>query len=36
MIFNVLGRLVYHARRLILRLAATVEWIATYREALQL
>jgi hypothetical protein len=36
LIFNVPGKLVHHARRLILRLAATMEWIATYREALQL
>jgi hypothetical protein len=36
LIFNVPGRLVHHARRLILRLAATAEWIATYREGLQL
>jgi hypothetical protein len=36
MIFNVPGRLVHHARQLILRLAATAEWIAAYREALQL
>lgn len=36
LIFNVLGKLVHHACRLILRLAATVEWIVTYREALQL
>jgi hypothetical protein len=32
LIFNVPGKLVHHARRLILRLAATAEWIATYRE----
>lgn len=36
LIFNVPGRLVHHARRLILRLAATADWIAAYREALQL
>jgi hypothetical protein len=34
MIFNVPGRLVHHARQLILRLAATAEWIAAYCEAL--
>lgn len=36
LIFNVPGKLVHHARRLILRLAATSERIATYRESLQL
>lgn len=36
LIFNMPGRLVHHARRLILRLAATAEGIATYREGLQL
>lgn len=36
LIFHVPGRLVHHARKLMLRLAATAEWIATYREALQL
>jgi Transposase DDE domain group 1 len=36
LIFNVPGRLVHHARRLILRLAAAAEWIAAYQEALQL
>ena len=36
LIFNVPGRLVHHARRLILRLAAEVEWITAYREGLQL
>jgi len=36
LIFNVPGRLVHHARRLILRLAAEAEWIAACREGLQL
>ena len=36
LIFNVPGKLVHHARQLILRLAATRDWIATYREALNL
>jgi hypothetical protein len=36
LIFNVPGKLVHHARRLILRLAAAAEWIAAYQEALQL
>jgi hypothetical protein len=36
LIFNVPGRLVHHARRLILRLAAEAEWIAAYREGLRL
>jgi Transposase DDE domain group 1 len=36
LIFNVPGRLVHHARRLMLRLAATAEWLTRYREALQL
>jgi len=36
LIFNTPGRLVRHARRLILRLAAEAEWIAAYREGLQL
>ena len=36
LIINVPGKLVHHARRVILRLAATAEWIAVYRESLQL
>lgn len=36
LIFNTPGRLVHHARRLLLRLAALAEWIATYREGLRL
>jgi len=36
LIFNTPGRLVHHARRLLLRLAALAQWIAAYREALQL
>lgn len=36
LIFNTPGRLVRHARRLLLRLAAAAEGIATYREGLQL
>ena len=36
LIFNTPGRLVYHARRLVLRLAAEAEWIAAYREGLRL
>jgi Transposase DDE domain group 1 len=36
LIFNVPGKLVHHARRLILRLAAAAEWIAAYREGLVL
>ena len=34
LIFNVPGRVVHHARRLMLRLAVTAEWIAIYREGL--
>jgi hypothetical protein len=36
LIFNTPGRLVHHARRLLLRLAALTEWIAAYREGLRL
>jgi hypothetical protein len=36
LIFNTPGRLVHHARRLLLRLAALAEWIAAYREGLEL
>ena len=36
LIFNTPGRLVHHARRLILRLAALAEGIAAYREGLRL
>jgi len=36
LIFNTPGRLVHHARRLLLRLAAVAEGIAAYREGLQL
>jgi hypothetical protein len=36
LLFNTPGRLVRHARRLFLRLAALVEWIAAYREGLRL
>jgi len=36
LIFNTPGRLVRHARRLLLRLAAVAEGIAAYREGLQL
>ena len=36
LIFNTPGRLVHHARCLLLRLAALTEWITTYREGLRL
>jgi hypothetical protein len=36
LIFNTPGRLVHHARQLILRLAALAKWTAAYREGLQL
>jgi hypothetical protein len=36
LIFNTPGRLVHHARRLLLRLAALAEWIAAYRKGLRL
>jgi hypothetical protein len=36
LIFNTPGRLVHHARRWRLRLAAVAEWIAVYREGLRL
>jgi hypothetical protein len=36
LIFNTRGRLVHHARRLLLRLAALAEWITAYREGLRL
>ena len=36
LIFNTPGRLVHHARRLLLRLAALAQWIAAYREGLRL
>ena len=32
LLFNMPGRLVHHARRLILRVAAVAEWIEMYRE----
>jgi hypothetical protein len=35
LIFNTPGRLVHHARRLLLRLAAPAEWIAAYRQGLR-
>jgi hypothetical protein len=35
LIFNPPGRLVHHARRRLLRLAAWAEWIAAYREGLR-
>jgi hypothetical protein len=36
LIFNTPGRLVHHARNLLLRLAALTEGIAAYREGLRL
>ena len=36
LLFNTPGRLVYHARRLILRLAAVGKWTAAYREGRRL
>ena len=36
LIFNTPGRLVHHARRLVLRLAALAERIAAYRQGLRL
>jgi hypothetical protein len=36
LIFNMPGRLVHHARRLLLQLAGMGERIAAYREGLQL
>lgn len=36
LIFNTPGRLVHHARSLLLRLAALTEWITAYREGLRL
>jgi hypothetical protein len=36
LIFNTPGRLVHHARSLLLRLAALPEWITAYREGLRL
>ena len=36
LIFNTPGRLVHHARRLLLRLAALTEWITAYRQGLRL
>ena len=36
LIFDTPGRLVHHARRLLLRLAALAEGIAAYREGLRL
>jgi len=36
LLFNMPGRLVHHARRLILRVAALGKWTATYGEALRL
>jgi hypothetical protein len=36
LIFNTPGRLVHHARRLLLRLAALAEGLAAYREGLRL
>jgi len=36
LIFNTAGRLVHHARRVVLRLAAPLVQIASWREALKL
>jgi hypothetical protein len=36
LIFNTPGRLVHHARRLLLRLAALAEGITAYRQGLRL
>jgi hypothetical protein len=36
LIFNTPGRLVHHARRLLLRLASAAQWIAVYLEGLRL
>ncbi len=36
LLFNMPGRLVHHARRLILRVAALGQWMAAYREGLRL
>jgi hypothetical protein len=36
LLFNTPGRLVHHARSLLLRLAALTEWITAYREGLRL
>jgi hypothetical protein len=36
LIFHTPGRLVHHARKLVLRVAATMEWIAVWRNALQM
>ena len=36
LIFNTPGRLVHHARNLLLRLATAAPWTAAYREALRL
>jgi hypothetical protein len=35
LIFHRPGRLVHHARKLVLRAAATLEWIAAWRNAIQ-
>jgi hypothetical protein len=36
LIFNIPGRLVHHARNLLLRLATAAQWTAAYREGLRL
>ena len=36
LLFNMPGRLVHHARRLTLRVAALGNWVAAYRECLSL
>jgi len=36
LILHTPGRLVHHARKLVLRVAATLEWIAAWRNAIQL
>jgi hypothetical protein len=36
LLFNMPGRLVHHARRLILRVAAVGKWTAAYGEGLRL
>lgn len=36
LILHTPGRLVHHARKLVLRVAATLEWIAVWRNAIQL
>jgi hypothetical protein len=36
LLFNMPGRLVHHARNLLLRLATAAQWMAAYREGLRL